>query len=43
MSAACWSRFTPVALLRYQQAYQAMAQVISMSNQMFTSLIQAVG
>ena len=30
-------------LLRYQQAYQAMAQVISMSNQMFTSLIQAVG
>ena len=30
-------------MLRYQQAYQAMAQVISMSNQMFTSLIQAVG
>ena len=30
-------------LLRYQQAYQAMAQVISMSNTMFTSLIQAVG
>ena len=30
-------------LLRYQQAYQAMAQVISMSNQMFTSLIQAIG
>ncbi len=30
-------------VLRYQQAYQAMAQVISISNQMFTSLIQAVG
>jgi flagellar hook-associated protein 1 FlgK len=30
-------------MLRYQQAYQAMAQVISMSNQMFNSLIQAVG
>ena len=30
-------------MLRYQQAYQAMAQVISMSNKMFTSLIQAVG
>ncbi len=30
-------------MLRYQQAYQAMAQVISMSKQMFTSLIQAVG
>ena len=30
-------------MLRYQQAYQAMAQVISMSSKMFDSLIQAVG
>ncbi|HEX5458634.1 MAG TPA: flagellar hook-associated protein FlgK [Steroidobacteraceae bacterium] len=30
-------------MLQYQQAYQAMAQVIQASNQMFTSLITAIG
>jgi flagellar hook-associated protein 1 FlgK len=30
-------------MLQYQQAYQAMAQVIQASNQMFTSLISAIG
>lgn len=30
-------------MLKYQQAYQAMAQMISTSHQMFSSLIQAIG
>ncbi len=30
-------------VLNYQQAYQAMAQIITASNQMFNSLIQAMG
>src|SRR5262249_31276160 len=30
-------------MLQYQQAYQAMAQVIQASGQMFTSLINAIG